>query len=466
MINLTAFGATEYMDGALTILVLRELFLRGPLSRRGRDRTSRGRGLTTIANADISDSDEEDSERRRDCKELEALDLTGCVSAVFVNALTEFVSSHLISANDTSEQPRGSREDAPTTLSFPGLTRLGLRGVKSVAALILMPFVLAFPSLTHLDLSCTRATPALLAALGSSHTVRLRSLSLGRCVLLTGASVRDLLVESPTTRGLTELALYADLTYGSPLAVDDLRAIMARAACFASGTLVYLDLSGAPLTSELLLDVCPPQGALRSLGMSYVREGGGLEVGVVREFLRRKAPGVEVLTLAGTCPELEVGAARAAVVSGGGARGRASAREASIALHAQFITPLCAPQQHRLMAPPTPAPTRLRVIELSTALLACLGGGAGSWRIVRSKGGRGWYVDGASAWVGGVFSRDVPLAEGGEEWRRTVERLADANGNVGSGIGWHARKMEVLHGHGLLGREDGLYGAVSFAYQG
>lgn len=25
---------------------------------------------------------------------------------------------------------------------------------------------------------------------------------------------------------------------------------------------------------------------------------------------------------------------------------------------------------------------------------------------------------------------------------------------------------QVLHGHGLLGREDGLYGAVSFAYQG
>lgn len=26
--------------------------------------------------------------------------------------------------------------------------------------------------------------------------------------------------------------------------------------------------------------------------------------------------------------------------------------------------------------------------------------------------------------------------------------------------------VQVLHGHGLLGREDGLYGAVSFAYQG
>jgi hypothetical protein len=48
------------------------------------------------------------------------------------------------------------------TLSFPGLTRLGLCSVKSVAAPVLMLFILAFPSLTHLDLSCTCAMPALL----------------------------------------------------------------------------------------------------------------------------------------------------------------------------------------------------------------------------------------------------------------------------------------------------------------
>ena len=36
------FGATEYMDGALTISVLKELFLRGAPSQ-GRGRTIRGR---------------------------------------------------------------------------------------------------------------------------------------------------------------------------------------------------------------------------------------------------------------------------------------------------------------------------------------------------------------------------------------------------------------------------------------
>jgi len=71
------------------------------------------------------------------------------------------------------------------------------------------------------------------------------------------------------------------------------------------------------------------------------------------------------------------------------------------------------------------------------------------------------------AWVAekdpAVLRRDL---QRGHPGRRVLEILAEANGNVSSGIGWHARKMEVLHGHGLLGREDGLYGAVSFAYQG
>jgi len=103
-------------------------------------------------------------------------------------------------------------------------------------------------------------------------------------------------------------------------------------------------------------------------------------------------------------------------------------------------------------------------------MLGGLGAGAGSWRIIRSKGGRGWYVDTASAWVaergtgkGSTLRRDLPPAH---PYRVEMENLSSANGNVSSGVGWHARKMEILHGHGMLGREDGLYGAVSFAYQG
>lgn len=59
------------MDGALTLSVLNELFLRGAPSR-GRWRPSRGRGAI-MENYEI---EEEIRERRRDCKELEAVDLT------------------------------------------------------------------------------------------------------------------------------------------------------------------------------------------------------------------------------------------------------------------------------------------------------------------------------------------------------------------------------------------------------
>lgn len=72
MPNLTAFGATEYMDGALTLAVLNELFLRGVPSC-GRGRQLRGR----LQSFDVQDQDseEEERERRQDCKDLEAIDL-------------------------------------------------------------------------------------------------------------------------------------------------------------------------------------------------------------------------------------------------------------------------------------------------------------------------------------------------------------------------------------------------------
>ncbi|KAH7906845.1 hypothetical protein BJ138DRAFT_1093588 [Hygrophoropsis aurantiaca] len=465
MPNLTAFGATEYMDGALTLPVLNELFLRGAPSR-GRGRPARGRDLVI---ADPHDPEAEDRDRRRECKDLEAVDLTGCVSAVFVGALTEFVNTHMQTASDgelNSSEGEGRREgrqsrsvrfalDEP--LTFPGLQRLGLRGVKSIQPQILTPFVLAFPSLTHLDLSATRVTPELLSALGDS-TVKLRSLALARCIRLTGESIKDFLVQSPAATAIQELTLYGDRTFPSPLSVADLREIFTLAPCFTSGDLVYLDISSSPITRELLA-LCRPQAKLRSLGLSYIPD---LEMDAIAGFLKEKAANVEVLTLVSTTPELEWGRAGAGM---GVPRG--SARQASISLHTGLIRPLCtAPYTSTLSANPLPAlppPTRLRVIELSVPTLGGLGAGAGSWRIIRSKGGRGWYVDTASGWVDGELRRDLvkehPL-------RTHMDRLADANGNVSSGVGWHARKMEVLHGYGMLGREDGLYGAVSFAYQG
>ncbi|KAI0264386.1 hypothetical protein BC834DRAFT_1027422 [Gloeopeniophorella convolvens] len=456
--NLTSFGATEYMDGALTLSVLKELLLRGTPSR-GRGQPIRGRGFVV---EDPNDWDAEDIARRRECKELEAIDLTGCVSVVFVNALTDFVNTHMLSPpsdSDSSEDedgrpqrrgrpPRIRFQEEPVT--FPGLQRLSLRGAKSISPQILSTFVTAFPSLTHLDLSSTRVGPDLLVALAAALTVQLQSLSLARCVRLTGSSMRNFLVSAPAARYITELNLYGDSTFPNPMSAEEFRDVFTTAPCFTSGELVYLDISSAPLDEELLGDI-PVQPKLRSLGLSYIP---GLPLKDVSAFVLGKAAQVEVLTLLGTSPELV----------------RVPPRQASITLHSQIIRPLCTPPFSFSLtgnAPPAAPATRLRVIELATPLLSVLGGGATAWRIVRSKGGRGWYVDTASGWVSGpegaVLRRDL---EKEHPWRSALDQLADANGNVSSGIGWHARKMEVLYGHGLLGREDGLYGAVSFAYQG
>lgn len=420
MPNLCVFGATEFMDGSLNLRILNELFLRGTPSR-GRGRPSRGR-----APIETHDSDEEDRERRRDCRELLAVDLTGCISSVFVNALDEFAAAHLLPLDDEPSRME------PAPLIFPGLQRLGMRGVKSVASRTLTAFVLAFPNLTHLDLSGTRAGPELLADLGASATVRLQSLALARCVKLTGDSITEFLVDSPVTWELKELNLYGDVTYTSPLSEDNLTEIFTRAPSFLTGNLVYLDLSSAPITKALLAKV-QPQPALRSLGLSHIPN---LELRAVADLLRIKAPNVEVLTLSGTSPELDCGMRPGAA--------RNAVRQAPIALHTHIIRPLCTPPFSFSLSspstPPGPPATRLRVIELSPVMLNALGIGAGAWRIVRSKGGRGWYVDTASGWVNGVLSRDL---EKGHPWRGYLEQLSDANGNVTSGIGWHARKMEV-----------------------
>ena len=435
--NLTAFGATEYMDGALTLPVLNELFMRGAPSG-GRGRPTRGRALM-----ECHDVEEEDRERRRECKDLEAVDLTGCVSAVFVNAFTEFVTSHIIppSESDSEDDRRRHRNVLYEPLLFPGLQRLGMRGVKSILPRYLGPFLLSFPNLTHLDLSGTRLTPEILGSLGQSPNMRLKSLALARCIKLTSESIRNFLVDSPVTSQLTELNLYGDMTYVSPIQENDLMEIVTLAPCFVNGNMVYLDLSSAPINPDILRKM-KPFPKLRSLGLSHILH---LELKAVSNFIRDKAPNVEILTLVNTSPELDCGMRLTATDQ------RSSARQSTIALHTHIIRPLCfSPFSFSLTQGPStsePPPSKLRVIELSTTTLGGLGVGAGSWRIIKSKGGRGWYVDTASAWVaeqgtgqGSTLRRDLPPTH---PYRIEMENLSSANGNVSTGVGWHARKMEV-----------------------
>jgi len=289
--------------------------------------------------------------------------------------------------------------------------------------------------------------------------MRLKSLALARCIRLTSESIRRFLIESPVSSELNELNLYGDMTYVSPIQPNDLRDIVALAPCFLSGNLEYLDLSSAPV-DKALLTLFKPQPKLRSLGLSHILH---LELRAVTEFVLEKAPNVEILTLVNTSPELDCG------IRLPNNDPRAATRQATLALHNQVIRPLCHSQPSSTTTS-KPSPSHVRVIELSTGMLGTLGAGAGSWRIIRSKGGRGWYVDTATAWVaepgsggGSVLRRNLPPDH---PYRVELCRLSDANGNVCSGVGWHARKMEILHGRGMFGREDGLYGAVSFAYQG
>ena len=444
MPNLITFGATEYMDGALTLPVLNELFLRGTPSV-GRGRSARGRALI-----ECHDIEEEDRERRGECKDLEAVDFTGCVSAVFVNAFTEFVETHLMpptevdSSSDEEDIRRPRRTERGMfhePLLFPGLQRLGMRGVKSILPKYLSPFLLAFPCLTHLDLSGTRVTADILRSLGESQTLHLKSLSLARCIKLTSESIKSFLVCSSVTSELTELNLYGDMTYVSTLSEEDLLEIFTRAPCFLSGELVYLDVSSAPITGELL-EIFKPQPKLRSLGLSHIPN---LPLKVITNFIKDKASNVEILTIINTSPELDCGLRPSSDP-------RTSTRKSSVALHSQLIRPLCSPPfsfsvnpQHFDASPP---PSNLRVIELSMAMLSGLGAGAGAWRIIRSKGGRGWYVDTAAGWTAeagstsekSVLCRTLPCDH---PFRLELEKLSNANGNVSSGIGWHARKMEV-----------------------
>ncbi|KAF8340662.1 uncharacterized protein EI90DRAFT_2966555 [Cantharellus anzutake] len=480
MPNLRAFGATEFMDSSLSPSVLAELILRGLPHRRP---VGRGRGASR---REDNEEEMDDVERRGEYKALEALDFCGCVSSVFVTSLQQFVEEEGLgldyvsvpSPNRASSIPAIGHLDGPSLIpvplkTFPGLKRLCLCGVTSVPPSVLIAFVTSFSSLTHLDLASTRCTPALLQALAASPTIRLYSLSLSRCNRLTSESIADFLIDGgAVTEGIRELNLYGDVTFPCPLTRLDLKKIITKAKCFANGQLEYLDLSGSSLDKSHLA-IFSPQLALRSLGLNFlgtsvnVHEGTeGLALSDVREFLLNKAPNVEIVTLVGSTPEL-TGIAHAAGprATYAPATTLTTARGAiSMALHSQLIEPLCVPPFRTLRGssriPPPQPPTRLRVIDLSMSTLSCLGGGALGWKIVKSRGGRAWYVNSTTMWVNGVLQRGVQsggVTECIERWARE---------GSATGVGWHARKMEVLHGRGMLGREDGLYGAVSFAYTG
>ncbi|KAL4399966.1 SCF ubiquitin ligase complex [Malassezia pachydermatis] len=414
--GLVAFGSSETMDSALSLEVLEALLFRdGEASRPSRMRdVSMERGASPIHTA------------------LQSLDLCGCTSPKFIEAMHQFVQKHLErmtprysmydvpeesdDAMGMEEETRGrSRRTVHTharhpsrhrMLSntrkrmFPSLHRLGLAGV-SIPRSDLASFVLSFPNLTHLDLSQTRVDAAMLDCIATS-SMQLESLSLSRCRALTSESITNLLISSPVTEGLLELALQGTLLFPTPLSPDDMRTIVTHAPCMRSGNLRFLDLGGCPLSDEEL-SMIPAQHALLDLGLSAIPT---ITLRGVSAFLQSTAPNVQVLDLS-----------QSAVPHG---------HIHAVHLYHELLAPCTQPppameiaEQLKALglkrddadAPSTEnwtPPTNLRVVELSSAALGTVRGGVGSWKVVWGAGRRGWVVDTGAGPAPQAF--DIPVS--------------------------------------------------------
>lgn len=423
--NLAAFGACQTMDSSLSVEVLEALLFR---SVKKVHRAARLRGVSV-------------ERRQTDAyTALAALDFTDCVSPVFQKAAEEFVRRHLSprvlehtlheheneasttdaettageQTDEEGEEERGrqgrrgqrswgviaevhrtpSRSQPPSTRStrFASVERLSLHGL-SWRSQLLAPFLLAFPSLTHLDLSRTRIDAPTLAALSSSRTVHLSSLSLAGCRQLSSEAITELLVDSPVTATLVELSLEGSLLFPTPLERRDLRVILTQSPCCRSGKLRYLDIGGCGLDDELL-GLVAPQPHLLDLG---IPASPGLTLPGVARFVCQRAPNIQVLELTDSCFD----PSRTSGVSG-------------FDISTQLIGPCCATPPlplsmqlaqmgfgHHLKGededlPPPPQvrePTNLRVVGFNGPSLRSVRAGFGSWKVIWGSGKRGWLVD-------------------------------------------------------------------------
>ena len=515
---------TEYVDSSLSSPVFEELLFRGSRKPRNarRPSVSQGPSLSRIRSASIGpqsvestttqqnqldpprpvyvpyETETEDQmwARRAMFTSLEALDLTGCVSSAFTEATRDFYDTwladddndedvadedgrgrgrtrrrHTGTSDDDSEVEssvvKSLRKKSRKRPKFPCLKRLSLRACTSLDPMILHDLLLCFPNLTHLDLSNTRVPSSFLMALTEKApaTLRLQSLSLARCARLDSHVIVDFICNSPAARDLVELNLYVNPTQGNAINSEELAQLL-KAPCFKSGKLRYLDLSSAGFSpAHLTPEYFPAQPSLLSLGLSHIPF---LPLAPITEFLMTLAPNVEILTLTGTSMEASL-------------RPSASPLQINLEFHGRLINPTTtvpfslSSLSLAAQAGPNlnPGPTRLRVVELSSSVRRAItegGGGHGEWRVVKSKGGRGWYVDTSAGWVQDrsdsqedrTYARHLNKDH---VWRKWLTALSDASGRVASGVGWHSRKMEVVRGLGMLGREEGLAGAGAFAFE-
>jgi hypothetical protein len=440
--RLAAVGLTEYMDSALSKEVLEELLLRGPVDVRYR----------AVGSPDKTVVQKEGTPAALAARPIVALDLCGCVSARFVEGLTEFVAAHRLrraEGNVLGEETRQLEgydgEWVKDRAFFPHLRRLGLSQTLLEPDL-LTAFVSSFPHLTHLDLSLSRALPALLESLANTPGMKLESLSLGRCQSLTSESIRRLLVESSVTATLRDLSLYGDLAMPTRLTATHLLDIVTHSACFQSGQLRVLDLSSVPISDEMLENFFPTFPQLVELGLANCRQ---ITFNGVSNFLASKAARVEVLDLSSSCASFVAPAARGRTVE---------SLVNIVELHSNLINRVATTDPSKFAS----RKTRLRVLELDERTLEALQAGVGDWKVcsppfslsfrkprlkatgdqvIWGRGRRGWYVD-----TGVTSAPDRPdelrQLDKDDPRRLALLRLVQLNGVVSSDIGWHSRKME------------------------
>ncbi|GAA5911176.1 hypothetical protein JCM5296_003984 [Sporobolomyces johnsonii] len=452
---------------------------------------------------------------------IRALDLCGCISRVFVAAMDDLVKTYklgppaLLNANDAGGSPLEEDEEddamdfgrrTPSVRSmrmglvedrvlnrtfFPHLRRLGLAS-SLLPSNLLTAFVLSFPYLTHLDLASTLTSPILLKGLAlagqngiGGRKMRLKALSLARCRLVTGPAILGLFCgdcpplttmagisdddqeswgSGEVVSELTDLSLFGDGTYPSPLERPELRLILTVSPAFTSGKLRTVDLSSTPMNDQLLTEFFPPQPNLLELGLASCRQ---ITMSAVATFLAARAPSVEVLDLSNSCPS-NVGQAISS-------RRRTTIGQPTISvmeLHAVLLSNCASlevastnPEEAQLLL--ALRATNLRVVELDEKSLELVQGGAGDWKPIFGKGRRGWYVDTATTSrvsTNPSYPRPRELVHLPRDHPRrlALQRLVQQHGSVTFEVGWHARKMEVLRGDGLMGREDGLFAFHAF----
>ncbi|KAM0749673.1 hypothetical protein T439DRAFT_326551 [Meredithblackwellia eburnea MCA 4105] len=446
---------------------------------------------------------------------IRALDLNGCVSQIFIKAIGELIEAYHLGplrglaektkteSDDEMDVDGGNEDDEKRTLvrvQFPHLRRLGL-AASLLPSAHLTAFVSSFPFLTHLDLTSTLTSPLLLYQLAQfgqagpgGRSMRLVSLSLARCRLMTGAALVGLLCgdcppftsiptassssEDPNNAStgswgsgqvvstLTELSLYGDSTYPSPLTQPELRLILSHSPAFmAASTLRSLDLSSCPLSDTFLITNFPSLPHLIELGLANCRM---ITFRAVATLLEDRVPGVEVLDLTGSCLFL-AGPGAAAL----GRRMGTGTNVSIMELHGMLLGKVASVEksgEDEFLEEEKVAKrkTNLRVVELGQKALEGVQGGAGDWKVIWGKGRRGWYVDVGVTSIpkvpGTIHTRPRTLQHLPREHptRIALQKLVDSSGAVSGETGWHPRKMEVLRGEGMMSREDGLYGFHAF----